>query len=142
MFLTCFYMFLRVPICFGMFLTCFYVPTCFCMFLYVSNMFLYVSTSFCMFLYVSNMFLYVSPCFYLFPVAPSFVLGSNPKFQGCFPLISGSHWSRERAAYPCLLSLSLCFPQPPAHPKNSSPTSGSRVQQGGDTGRERNLWGM
>lgn len=62
----------------------------------------------------------------------------QPKFQRCFPLISGSHWSRSSLAES---SMSLCsapllwlgsFPQPPACPQNPSPTSGPKAQQGGE----------
>lgn len=118
-FLRCFYMFLHVSTCFYTFLTCFCMflhvymfLTCFYTFPTCFFMFLHASVCFCMFLYVSTSF-YVSALLYMFPVAPSFVLGSNPKFQGCFPPISGGPWSWERAADPCALPLSLCFPQPP-----------------------------
>lgn len=90
-------------------------------------MFLYVYICFCMFLYVS--------------CSSVFRFRVQPKFQGCFPLVSGGHWSWERAEYPCVLPLPLCFPQPPAHPKNSSPTSVTRVQQGRILGERETFWG-
>lgn len=97
-------------------------------------MFLCVSICFCM-------FLYASVCFYTFPVAQCFVLGSNPNSRDVFRSFQVVTGVGERAEYPCVLPLPLCFPQPPAHPKNSSPTSVTRVQQGGILGKRETFWG-
>lgn len=87
------------------------------------------------------MFLCVSVCFYTFPVAQCFVLGSNPNSRDVFrsfQVVTGVE--REQSILVC--SPFLCAshsPQP--HPKNSSPTSVTRVQQGGILGERETFWG-
>lgn len=150
---TCFYIFpcvSNISTHFYMFTVCFqHVPIWFYVFLHlcVSNMFLYVSICF---LYVSNMFLYVSTrfckflyvstCFYIFPVAPPFVLGSNPKSQGCFPLISDGHWGWERAASSACAAPFSVLPTAPT-PKTHLPPWGQESIKGGDPAERETFWG-
>lgn len=66
----------------------------------------------------------------------AFPFSVQPKFQGCFPLILGGHWSRSSLGESCTSVHAAPFSgwgashSPPSRPENPSPTSGPRAWQG------------
>lgn len=100
------------------------------MFLYVSvcfYMLLYVSIRFCMFLYVS--------------CSSVFRFRVQPKFQGCFPLVSGGHWSWGESRVSLCAPPSSVLPTAPSPPQKLFSHLSDKGPARGDTGGKEKHFG-